>query len=571
MHRNAPGLLALLVSAACLLARADGAQAQPIGVIDEPRDGDTVFGVVKVSGWVLDFSDVDKIELLVDGNLVNRADTNLPRADVLEVFPTYVGSATAQPGYLSSFLARNYPDGPHTITVRVTEAVTQAAFDVATITVVVDNSINQAPFGFIDIPGPTGLEGANGSFPVSGWALDDEDVDHIDFLVDGQVVAGAVGRGLPSTAIYGTTRPDVQAAFPDVPNSLFSGYQANIDATKLINGIHDLSVRVGDNRGASRVIGTRSIQVISNASNLAPFGQIDFPLDKASLFCSTINEVVPSPCTPADCGQVLQNVVAGWALDVGSRLDKGQVAYVELLLDGVILLNSRTDCIQLGEALVNCYGVNRPDVAQSYSGYVNADNAGFLFSFALISDPTGEISIGRPTPQPFVFDIVGSTRAGKHTLAVRVGDEEETVTQIGAMSVDILCDLDEGDRPAFGYIDTPWDYQFINGLFTVFGWAHDLDFGVQRIEIDVDGQVIATSDPGGGAFYGLERPDVRENDPRVGSRTLLGFSYLLDTTKLSDGEHDLVVYVVDGSFGGGRRSEIGRRKFVVNNNVLTHQ
>jgi hypothetical protein len=571
MHRKAPWLLALLVIGAWSLAGAAGVHAQPIGVIDEPRDGQTVSGVVKVSGWVLDFNAVDKIELLVDGNLVNRADTNLPRADVLEVFPTYVGSATPQPGYVTSFLARNYPDGPHTLAVRVTEAATQAVFDIAEITVVVDNSINQAPFGFIDIPGPAGVEGANGSFPVSGWALDDEDVDHIDFLVDGLIVAGAVGRGLPSTAIYGTTRPDVQAAFPDVPNSLYSGFQANVDTTKLLNGIHVLSVRAGDIRGASRTLGTRTVQVINNGSNLEPFGRIDFPLDKASLFCSTINDVVPSPCTPAECGQVLQNVVAGWALDVGSRLDKGQVSYVELLLDGVILLNTRTDCIQLGDALVNCYGVNRPDVAQSYSGYVNADNAGFLFSFALISDPSGEISIGRPTPEVFVFDIIGSTRSGKHTLAVRVGDEEETVTQIGAMSVDILCDLDEGDRPAFGFIDTPFNYQFINGLFNIFGWAHDLDFGVQRVEIDIDGQVVATSDPGGGATYGLERPDVRQNDPRVGSRTLLGFAYLLDTTKLSDGEHDLVVYVVDGSFGGGRRSEIGRRKFVVNNNVLTHQ
>ena len=70
----------------------------------------------------------------------------------------------------------------------------------------------------------SGLEGANGSFPVSGWAVDDVDIDHIDFLVDGQIVAGAVGRGEPSSAIYGTTRPDVAAAFPDLPLALYSGF-----------------------------------------------------------------------------------------------------------------------------------------------------------------------------------------------------------------------------------------------------------------------------------------------------------------------------------------------------------
>ena len=144
---------------------------------------------------------------------------------------------------------------------------------------------------------------------------------------------------------------------------------------------------------------------------------------------------------------------------------------------------------------------------------------------------------------------------------MRVGDEEETVTQLGAMSVEVLCG--GADFPAFGYIDTPLNYQFINGIFNVFGWAFDFN-GVQRVEIDVDGQVV------GNATYGLSRPDVPRNDPRAPSSNL-GFAFDLDTTRLSDSEHDLVVYVVDNRSGIPGRTEIGRRKFVVNNNVLTHQ
>jgi len=564
MLRKSPGLLALLVAGAWLFAARE-VSAQPIGVIDQPTGGQTVSGVVKVTGWVLDFNQLDRVELLVDGTVVNRADTNLPRADVLEVFPTYVNSATPNPGFVSSFLANRFANGPHAISVRVTEA-SQATFIIGPITLLFDNSINQAPFGYIDIPGPAGVEGTDGPMPVSGWAIDDEDVDHIDFLMDGQIVAGSVGRGLPSTAVYGTTRPDVQAAFPDVPNSLYSGFSANVDTSKLINGIHQLSVRVTDNEGASRLIGTRTIQVINNGANLAPFGQIDFPLDKSSFFCTTIDVGIPSPCTPDVCGFVLSNVVAGWALDVGARLDHGQVSFVELLLDGALIANTRSDCTQVGQTLVNCYGINRPDVARNYSGYVNADNAGFLFNFGLVTsveDTTGAcpgmIAIVLPNG-----DIRGCTLPGKHTLAVRVGDEEETVTQLGAMSVEVLCDSSASrDFPAFGYIDTPSDYQFINGLFTVFGWAYDFN-GVQRIEVDVDGHVVGT------ATYGLARPDVPRNDPRAPSNTL-GFAFNLDTTKLSDSEHDLVIYVVDNLVGTPGRTEIGRRKFVVNNNVLTHR
>jgi hypothetical protein len=564
MLRKSPGLQALLFVGAGLIATS--VSAQPIGVIDQPIQGQRVSGVVKVSGWVLDFNAIDKVELLVDGTFANRADTNLPRADVLEVFPTYANSANPNPGFVSSFLARRFPDGAHALSIRVTEA-DQSTFLIGPVTVIVDNTVNQAPFGFIDIPAPNLVEGTDGPLPVSGWAIDDEDVDHIDFLMDGGIVAGAVGRGLPSTAIYGTTRPDVAAAFPDVPNSLYSGFQANIDTSKLINGIHQVSVRVTDNRGASRLIGTRNIQVINNGANLAPFGQIDFPLDKSNLFCTTIDVGIPSPCTPDVCRFNLTNIVAGWALDVGARLDAGQVSYVELLLDGAILANTRTDCVQFGHSFVNCYGINRPDVARNYSGYVNADNAGFLFSFALFRDATdtsGLIQIRRPGADPAAEPpIVGYTLPGKHTLAVRVGDEEETVTQLGAMSVDVFCDPSGADFPAFGFIDTPSDYQFINGIFTVFGWAFDFN-GVQRVEVDVDGQVV------GNATYGLSRPDVPTIDPRVPSVSV-GFGFQLDTTRLSDSEHDLVIYVVDQQFGSPSRTEIGRRKFVVNNNALTHQ
>jgi hypothetical protein len=382
MVRKAPRVLGLLISSVWILAK--GAGAQPIGAIDFPVEGQTVAGIVRVSGFVLDFRTVDRIELLVDDVLVNRADMNLPRPDVLEIFPTYFNSATPNPGFLTSFLARgHYSDGPHAVSIRVTESASQEQFIIGTVNVIVDSSLNQAPFGYIDIPGAAGLEGANGSFPVAGWAIDDDDVDHVDFLVDGRIVAGAVGRGEPSSATYGTTRPDVAAAFPDVPLALYSGFIANIDTSQFINGIHIVSVRATDSEGASREIGFRRVQVINNGQNLPPFGRIDFPLDKASLFCEVFSGGCPSPCVPSG---ILGNVVAGWALDVGSALDRGQVAYVELLLDGAILANSRSDCVQLGQALTNCYGINRPDVARSYSGYVNADNAGFSFSFALIRD-----------------------------------------------------------------------------------------------------------------------------------------------------------------------------------------
>src|SRR5215467_570553 len=147
MVRKAPSIFALLVAVGWFGSRA--ATADVIGGIDTPTANQTVFGVVRVSGFALDFNPISKIEIVVDGVIVNRADLNIPRADILQVFPNYVGSPTSNPGFLSSFLARNYNNGLHSVIARVTES-SGATTDLGPISVNVDNSQNQAPFGYID-------------------------------------------------------------------------------------------------------------------------------------------------------------------------------------------------------------------------------------------------------------------------------------------------------------------------------------------------------------------------------------------------------------------------------------
>src|SRR5262249_27735874 len=202
---------------------------------------------------------------------------------------------------------------------------------------------------------------------------------------------------------------------------------------------------------ASREIGERTVLVNGIGLNLGPFGRIDFPLDKASLLCEVVASTgggggCPSPCVPPPSIPLVANPLEGWALDVGAALDRGQVAYVELLLDGAQVADTRENCVQFGEAKINCYGINRPDVARAYSGYVNADNAGFAFAFGLLRNGSSsviDVESLRPNPNDSsetIYLPVTQTVAGKHTLSLRAGDDEETVTQFGAMSVDIFCD-----------------------------------------------------------------------------------------------------------------------------------
>jgi hypothetical protein len=569
MRRFALRLLTALVPIAC----AAMAQAQTgFGSVETPACGSTVFGVVEVSGFFLDFNAVDSVKLYIDGQYVSTADINLPRADVLLVFPTYVNSPTSQPGFLTSFLGRNFSSGAHTVEVRATESTNPSVpIVVGSCSVTIDNSLNQAPFGFIDIPtaDPAVTEEANSAFPVSGWALDDTQVDHIDIMVDNQIVAGAVCCNIPptypassaSSAVYGTTRPDVQAAFPDLPNAIFSGWQANIDSTSFIDGVHEIEVRVTDNEGASRIIGRRRITIDNASLNLHPFGTIDSPLDELTFTPLCTRGGFPSPCTPDICNPTVINRVSGWVLDTGARLDFGQTGYVELLIDGVVIANTRRDCVYTTTGVFeNCYGINRPDVEQSYPGFVNSDNAGYVFDFFALDDGIGTISIQRPVYGGGAVEVT-RVAPGKHTVAVRAGDDAETFSYIGVpLSANIVtCVTHPSDIPAFGYIDLPYNYQFVSGVIDVAGWAFDPN-QVSEVQIDIDGQVV------GDAVYGLYRPDVPVADARVSS-SYTGFSFFLDTTTLADSAHDINVYVIDHN---GRRGLIGRRKMVVNNNVPTH-
>jgi hypothetical protein len=602
MSKRAPRVLALLAGAGWCLAqvaagqyaersarspivvdRADTASptSGPILVVDGPQSGQTVGGAVAITGWALAPNGIDKIELFLDGSDVptNRAVLNLPRPGVLAAFPSFNTPQNARPGFVTSFLARNFTDGPHQFTLALTESgvgtTTFGPFDV-----VVNNAINQAPFGSLDIPSNGVTVGENGSVAVVGWALDDSDIDHVDFFIDGHLWASAIGRGGVGNATFGATRPDVFAAFPDFPGpqpkSLFSGYLAILDTTQVVNGLHVISVRATDDQGSAREIGAATVQVENVGALLGPFGVLEYPLDEATLICGPAVPITPptgpcpSPCFPGSGGggtpvSSFPNIVKGWALDVGVRQDRGQVSWVELLIDGQIVANTRTDCVVSagGAVFANCYGLNRPDIGQRYQGFVNSANSGFQFTFALARDPfLGLLDVLVPTP---LGVLEGFTVPGKHTLSVRAGDEEETLAEFAPISVDITCDTTSSnpDRASFGDVDTPGEDQFVQNLINIQGWAFDLDGGIGSVDLAIDGTIVATLTCPSGT-YCIRRDDVPAKDRRV-TTPFVGFSFLFDTHSLGDSQHDLTVYANQG----GHHTLIGRRQFVVFNNSAT--
>ncbi len=516
--------------------------------LDTPQPDATVFGLVEVSGYVLgdgsdcgppwtwatcDWDDgtVTSVELFVNGDFVAAADLNQPRYDILQAFPWYAGTPFAQPGFATSFDSSAYANGSVELFVRVTFADGTHG-DYGTRSVTVDNEINQAPFGGLDLPGPN--QPMNGVFPVTGWALDNEEVAVVEIVLDG-LSAG--------NAVLGVHRPDIGHQFPSHPEAEFAGFIRMLNTTVLTNGVHSIAVRLTDNEGVSTVIGRRFVQTFNTSYNLPPFGGIDWPIANHIMFAKGCADPGGYSTPPFEDPQVTE-LITGWALDVGSRTDFGGVAYVQLLIDGVILADTYegSDYWPWLRLDVNYYGHPRMDIQRLFPDVPNSKDSGFAFRVD-VSD----------------LIIRQGYRQGLHYLKIRAGDLENNVADIAQIPVIFDCD-DDPDRPSFGNIYTPTNMELVAGEVELTGWAIDYD-DPEIVEIWIDGNFVSVVDE-----FGLETPEVEEMFPWLPRfmTANAGWTYVLDTVaeNLADGQHELVVWTED-YFGG--RTIIGERSFVVDN------
>ena len=528
------GLVLAITSA--LVLPALFAQTGVIGQLELPDPAFVQSGVVLVRGWVYDPAQISKIELYVDDQFQYRTVTNLPRIDIVEAYPNYPGLHNSfNPGFQTGFLASRYSNGPHTVFVRVYFGDGRVE-EMGRRTVNIDNTRNQSPFGSVDQPDISKVYNASGSFPIVGWAADSDGISRIDVLIDG---------GNMQSAMYGDTRPDVGASFPDFPGALFSGFIANVDTTRVQDGVHLIEVRATDKFGLSRLIGVRNVQILNSEANLKPFGHIDEPLRDAVLY-GTQCGVAAGPPVVSPPVRLTSHItpVRGWALDLGSRIDTGRISYVELLIDGVRYLSS-DDCTLPFGGYANCYGVPRYDVERFYPNYPDAPLAGFIFTL----DVGNLLNLG--------------VREGQHNLKIRVGDLQQTVTELpGPQGIPVFfkCADSSFDSPSFGFIDVPMPVlDYITGNTVFQGWALDFD-GVVTVEMIVDGNYV------GQAQYGFPRPDVAAQNPSFLTAGISGWRFTYDTTKLGNNRHRLTARVLDSR---GNRAEIGSVDFYVYNAAPT--
>jgi len=523
--------------------------------LDSPTEGSTVFGLVEVRGWVMDdgqecgpppeweaceWTDalVSSIDLYVDNTYVASADIGQPRWDVLQAYPWYAGTPYEKPGFSVSFNASHFVSGEHTFFLRITFS-DMTSEDFGTTTVTVDPLRNQAPFGELEMPGEN--QPMNGVYPVTGWALDDGSIAKVEVMVDGLIVGHA------NTGVH---RPDISYRFPSHPGAEYAGFIRMLNTSEMTNGVHSIAIRLTDNQGAVRVVGQRFVQTFNTAYNLPPFGGIDWPQPDHIFYSDDC--WVPGGYSGGEEYEQPDTLewVSGWALDVGSRTDPGGVAYVQLLIDGVIIKDTMVDSFYFPwlehiAELVNAYGLPRMDIAALFPDVPNAKDAGFLFALDM-------------------SDIMANRgfRQGMHMITIRAGDWENNVTDIARMPVIFDCN-DDHDEPSWGEIYTPRNMERVAGVTELSGWAIDLE-NVSEVEIWIDGQYIDNVDD-----LNVATPEIEALLPWLPDwyTSNAGWRYDLDTIGLNitDGQHKLVVWTED-AWGG--RTMIAEQIFVVDNNAV---
>jgi N-acetylmuramoyl-L-alanine amidase len=380
-----------------------------------------------------------------------------------------------------------------------------------------------APFGsFGGIVG--GGNAGAGLLPLTGWALDDNGILAVDVLVDGRVA----GR-----AAYGRARAGVSARFPGLPDSANPGFGIQIDTTHYLNGLHTINVRVKSRSGEVVFLPPQTIYFNNVQADLAPFGVIEFPKNQAEM---------RGTCNLDPRAARRLAVVSGYALDAGTTDTDTGVAYVELLIDRALFLNSASDCYfdAPSGGFSDCYGIRRIDIEQVYPSLKDSPHSGFRFV----------LDIG-------ALIAANAYSQGAHVLTIRSGDHASQVRDIAEIPVTFSCDQNQPNEASVGDIDLPTNGLLYHGTLQTSGWALDWE-GVSSVQILVDGH------PNGYATLGFVRPDVFAQSyypgyPNVGNP---GWRYALDTTTLQNGEHFIDVVVTDIF---GVPTYIGKRRIVVNN------
>lgn len=229
----------------------------PMGSVDTPTHGSTVYGSVPFTGWVLDDIETTRVQLYLDDNdkkqyIGDAVFVEGARPDVEANYNTTPWSYRAGWGYmLMTHFLPGKGNGTYRIHVMATDLennVTELGYK----TITVNNAGATLPFGAIDTPEQGGE--ASGKYLNWGWVLTPQP-NYIPY--DGSTLyvwVDGVKVGSPRYNIY---RSDIATLLPGYANSNGAVGYLYLDTTMYENGVHTIQWTATDSAGNTDGIGSR--------------------------------------------------------------------------------------------------------------------------------------------------------------------------------------------------------------------------------------------------------------------------------------------------------------------------
>jgi hypothetical protein len=260
------------------------------------------------------------------------------------------GSGTGSGSFTVGIASSGLPAATATGTVTVTATGAQASPTVTVHIAIVAPGGANAPFGSFDTP-QEGITGVSGAIALTGWALDDIGISHVQIYRDGVGSEPAAPVFIGEATLVAGARPDIESSYPLLPLSGRAGWGYMLLTNFLPqqgNGTYTVRALATDFDGHQAWLGSRTF-TSDNAHATRPFGTID----------------TPGPSAIAS-GPAYLNF--GWVLAPQGKSIAFDGSTIAVLVDGVVV--GRPGPLAA-----------RSDIQALFPGYMNTDHA--VAAFAL--------------------------------------------------------------------------------------------------------------------------------------------------------------------------------------------
>ena len=290
--------------------------------LESPSNSEVITnGKLRIKGWALHAFGITEIKVLVDNSQVATISTGVSRSDVNSAYPGYFNGANS--GFDETIDISKLGTGNKTVEVKIIarNGETQSYKR----NIIIKGEESTLPFRYsLDEP-VTNEKISSNTLKIRGWALADSGIKEVRVYVDGTDLG---------TVPYGTSRPDVNRAYPGYSSGNNAGFDGNINISSISAGNKKLTIRITANDGTTQTI-ERTIKVEKLPSIIC----LDEPVN---------NEIVDSNTLK----------IRGWAVASSG------IREVRVYIDGKDLGTVK-------------YGTERKDVNIARPGYPSGNYAGY--------------------------------------------------------------------------------------------------------------------------------------------------------------------------------------------------